>query len=687
MIDRNTIDRIMDAADIVEVVQDFVSLKKRGVNYIGCCPFHNEKTPSFIVSPSKGIFKCFGCGKSGNAVGFVMEHEQMTYPEALKYIARKYGIEVVEKELSEEEQKQNDDRESMRILNEFAAKYFQNNLLNDPEGIAIGLSYFRERGFTDEAIKTFGLGYSLEKRDAFTEHALKNGYKLDFMTRTGLTIVNEETKRRYDRFFGRVMFPVYSISGQIIGFGGRVLKTAEKTAKYVNSPESEIYNKSKTLYGLYQARTEIVRQKKCYLVEGYADVISLFMAGVRNVVASSGTSLTEDQIRIIHRLTDDITVLYDGDSAGIHASVRGIDMLLAQGLNVRVLLLPDGDDPDSFAKKNGSEKTIEYLNTHEEDFIRFKSRLSKQEADKDPLKRAAMITDIVKTISVIEDQIKQTVYLQECSKILEIDENTLYSELMKFRKKKILDGKSPTGYTPAQKPEPQLPQQKQTPRATGNKDLGFLSKEREIMRLLLLHGNKTIANPLDRNKEKPQVVKVAELMIGLMVKYNITELRNSINQQIFSEILNDVYDGNEISERKFINSPDPAISSVAADVCSSSYELSSIWTKNGSVYYGEETRLPEIIIDVCNKYLIEVKKDKKRHLSAELKKLIETNTKQKTQLSTLEQEFANDTANEQLAEEIEALKANCEASNAQAMETMKSIKEITDEITELSLKQ
>lgn len=687
MIDRNTIDRIMDAADIVEVVQDFVSLKKRGVNYIGCCPFHNEKTPSFIVSPSKGIFKCFGCGKSGNAVGFVMEHEQMTYPEALKYIARKYGIEVVEKELSEEEQKQNDDRESMRILNEFAAKYFQNNLLNDPEGIAIGLSYFRERGFTDEAIKTFGLGYSLEKRDAFTEHALKNGYKLDFMTRTGLTIVNEETKRRYDRFFGRVMFPVYSISGQIIGFGGRVLKTAEKTAKYVNSPESEIYNKSKTLYGLYQARTEIVRQKKCYLVEGYADVISLFMAGVRNVVASSGTSLTEDQIRIIHRLTDDITVLYDGDSAGIHASVRGIDMLLAQGLNVRVLLLPDGEDPDSFAKKNGSEKTIEYLNTHEEDFIRFKSRLSKQEADKDPLKRAAMITDIVKTISVIDDQIKQTVYLQECSKILEIDENTLYSELMKFRKKKILDGKSPTGYTPAQKPEPQLSQQKQTPRTTSNKDLGFLSKEREIMRLLLLHGNKTIANPLDRNKEKPQVVKVAELMIGLMVKYNITELRNSINQQIFSEILNDVYDGNEISERKFINSPDPAISSVAADVCSSSYELSSIWTKNGSVYYGEETRLPEIIIDVCNKYLIEVKKDKKRHLSTELKKLIETNTKQKSQLSTLEQEFTNDTANKQLAEEIEALKANCEASNAQAMETMKSIKEITDEITELSLKQ
>ncbi|MBQ2574210.1 MAG: DNA primase, partial [Bacteroidales bacterium] len=327
MIDRNTIDRIMDAADIVEVVQDFVSLKKRGVNYFGCCPFHNEKTPSFIVSPSKGIYKCFGCGKAGNAVGFVMDHEQMTYPEALKYIARKYNIEVVEKELSPEEQQQNDDRESMRILNEFAAKYFQNNLLNNPEGI-IGLAYFRERGFTDEAIKTFGLGYSLPNGTAFTDEALKSGYKLDFMVRNGLTKVDEKTQRKYDFFIGRVMFPFYSISGQVIGFGGRVLDARTKgvNIKYLNSPESEIYDKRKTLYGIYQARGEIVRQKKCYLVEGYTDVISMYMAGVKNVVASSGTSLTEDQIRIIHKLTDDITVLYDGDSAGIHASLRGIDM-------------------------------------------------------------------------------------------------------------------------------------------------------------------------------------------------------------------------------------------------------------------------------------------------------------------------------------------------------------------------
>ena len=689
MIDPTTVEKILDAADIVEVIQDFVSLKKRGVNYIGCCPFHNEKTPSFIVSPSKGIFKCFGCSKAGNVVSFVKEHEQMTYPEALKYIARKYGIEVVEKELSPEEQQKNDDRESMRILNEFAAKYFQNNLLNDPEGIAIGLSYFRERGFTDEAIKTFGLGYSLEKRDAFTEHALKNGYKLDFMTRTGLTIVNDETHRKYDRFFGRVMFPVYSISGQVIGFGGRVLRTAEKTAKYVNSPESEIYNKSKTLYGLYQARTEIVKQKKCYLVEGYADVISMYMAGVRNVVASSGTSLTEDQIRIIHRLTDDVTVLYDGDSAGIHASIRGIDMLLAQGLNVRVLLLPDGEDPDSFAKKYGSEKTIEYLNTHEEDFIRFKSRLSKEEADKDPLKRATMITDIVKTISVIDDQIKQTVYLQECSKILEIDENTLYSELMKFRKKKITEGKTPTGMAYQPKPDQKLPEPKQVPAVTGNKEIGFLSKEQEIIRLLLLHGNKEIANPFDNNNDNPQMLKAAELMVGLMLKSNVTKLRNSINQQIFAEYTNAVCNGREISEKDFINNPDPAISSVAANAIANSYELSEMWTKHGSTYYKEEFRISEIILDVYSKYIMEIRKDEKMKLSAELKVQMEAENKLKSDLESLEAKYetSDDTEKEKLSEEIAEMKNNYANCSKKAIEILKRINELTQEIKDLSLTQ
>ena len=691
MIDRNTIDKIMDAADIVEVVQDFVSLKKRGVNYIGCCPFHNEKTPSFIVSPSKGIYKCFGCGKSGNAVGFVMEHEQMTYPEALKYIARKYNIEIVEKELSPEEQQQNDDRESMRILNEYAAKYYQNILLNDPEGIAIGLSYFRHRGFTDDAIKAFGLGYSLDKRDAFTEDALKNGYKLDFLLRTGLTIVKEDTKKRFDRFSGRVMFPIQSISGQVIGFGGRVLDSRTKgvNVKYMNSPESEIYNKSKTLYGIYQARTEIVRQKKCYLVEGYVDVISMYMAGIKNVVASSGTSLTEDQIRIIHRLTDDITVLYDGDSAGIHASVRGIDMLLEQGLNVRVVLLPDGEDPDSFAMKNGSEKTIEYLHEHEEDFISFKSRLSKQEADKDPLKRAAMITDIIKTISVIDDQIKQKVYLQECSKILEIDENTLYSELMKFRRKKINDGKLPTGYGQQQKPEPELPKQQQVPQASGNKEIGFLSKEHEIIRLLLLHGNKEIANPFDSNNKNPQMLKVSELMVGLMLKDNITQLRNKINQQIFAKISDAVCNGNEISDKEFINNPDPAISSVAADACASSYELSEMWTKHGSTYYKEEFRLTEIILDVYNKYLTEIRKDEKKKLSAELKVQMEKDATLQSQLTALETEY--NTSDDQRKEELETDLTILRDSTAQCKETMleilSKINKLTQEIRELSIKQ
>ncbi|MBO7480525.1 MAG: DNA primase [Bacteroidales bacterium] len=682
MIDRTTIDRIMDAADIVEVVQDFVSLKKRGGNYFGCCPFHNEKTPSFIVSPAKGIFKCFGCGEAGNVATFVMKHEQMSYPEALKYIARKYGIEVVEKELSPEEQQQNDDRESMRMLNKFAENYFQNNLLNNPEGIAIGLSYFRERGFTDEAIKTFGLGYSLPSGTAFTDEALKCGYKLDFMVRNGLTKIDEKTQRKYDFFIGRVMFPFYSISGQVIGFGGRVLDARTKgvNIKYLNSPDSEIYDKRKTLYGLYQARGEIVRQKKCYLVEGYTDVISMYMAGVKNVVASSGTSLTEDQIRIIHKLTDDITVLYDGDSAGIHASLRGIDMILAQGLNVRVLLLPDGEDPDSFARKNGSEKTIEYLNTHEEDFIRFKTRLSKTEADKDPLKRAAMITDIVRTISVIEDQIKQTVYLQECSKILEIDENTLYSELVKLRRKKIMDGKSPNGQAFPSKPEPKLPEPKQVPTAIGNKEIGFLSKEHEIIRILLLYGNKEINNPLDHNRENPQRLKAAELMVALMLQGNITELRNKVNQQIFKEISDAVINGREISEKDFINSPDPAISSVAADACASSYELSKMWEKHGSVYYKEEYKLGEIITDVYRKYLMEIRKDEKRQLSAELKEQMERSKKLKSELASLE---ANGNSND----EIENTRSEAAEIDNKAIEILKRINEITQEIKELSITQ
>lgn len=686
MIDRNTIDKIMDAADIVDIVQDFVSLKKRGVNYLGCCPFHNEKTPSFTVSPAKGIFKCFGCGKSGNAIGFVMEHEQMTYPEALKYVAKKYGIEIVEKELTAEEQQKNDDRESMRILNEFAAKYYQNILLNDPEGIALGLSYFRERGFTDEAIHTFGLGYSLQKSTAFTDEALKSGYNLDFLIRTGLTIENEETHRKYDRFIGRVMFPIHSISGQVVGFGGRVLDARTKgvNIKYMNSPESEIYNKRKTLYGLFQARTEIAKQKKCYLVEGYSDVISLHMAGVKNVVASSGTSLTEEQVQMIHRLTDDVTVLYDGDAAGIHASIRGIDILLSQGLNIRVLLLPDGEDPDSFAKKFGSEKTIEYLNSHEEDFISFKSRLAKAEAKDDPLKRADMIKDMVKTIAVIDDQIKQTVYLQECSKILEIDENTLYSELVKYRKTKILDGKLPTGQTPSKwtKPEPQAPKV-QIPVAIRKKGQGFEAKEHEIIRILLLYGNKEIVNPLDKSTE-PQMIKAGKLMVALLVSSNI-KLRNTTYQKILEEITAKILNGEDINDKDYINNPDPVISSAAADVCSLSYELSEMWTKHGSSYFKEELMLPEIIIDVHGKYLLEIRKDEKKRLTSEMMQQSEANAKLQSQISALEGEHITDGNN--TSDEIARLKNELANGEAKLQDIVKKITEANTEIKDLSLQQ
>lgn len=675
MIDRSTIERIIDATDIVDVIQDFVSLKKRGVNYIGCCPFHNEKTPSFIVSPAKGIFKCFGCGKSGNAVGFVMEHEQFTYPEALKYLACKYNIDVVEKELTQEEQQGNDDRESMRILNSFAAKYFQNNLLNTDEGIAIGLSYFRERGFTDEVINTFGLGYSLEKSTALTDEALSKGYKLDFLARTGLTIINSENQRKYDRFFGRAMFPIHNISGQIIGFGGRTLRTNDKTAKYVNSPESEVYNKRKTLYGIYQARTEIVRQKKCYLVEGYADVISMHIAGIKNVVASSGTSLTVEQTQMLRRLTEDVTVLYDGDSAGIHASLRGIDMLLEQGLNIRIVLLPDGEDPDSFAKANGSEKTIAYLNDNEEDFIRFKSKLSKKETEKDPLKRAATITDMVKTISLIDDRIKQTVYIQECSKILEIDENTLYNELAKYRKKRLLESKQQKNTeTSTFTANDNSPIAESVPVKVQINDRNFAPKEREILRILLLYGNREISNPLDKS-ENPQNIKVCVLLVALFLQHEI-QLRDETNQKIFAEITQAVLAQTEFSDKTFINHCDLDIAARAADLCSENYELSTMWTKHGVAYYKEEHRLSEIVIDMYQKYMTEIHKEEKKIQTNELKNTM-------LQVEQLRQKLAI----EQDETQRLILQNEFDAANERTSSILKRISEINTEINDLSLKQ
>ena len=426
----------MDAAQIVDVVSEFVTLRRRGVNYIGLCPFHNEKTPSFSVSPSKGVCKCFSCGKGGNVVHFIMEHEQLTYYEALKWLAKKYGIEVKERELSNEEKQAQSIRESLFLVNDFANKYFQDILHNHRDGQAIGMSYFRQRGFRDDIIKKFQLGFSTESRDALFQEAKKKGFNTDYLVKTGLCYTRDDGQLR-DRFWGRVMFPVHTLSGKVVAFGGRVLNTADKkVAKYVNSPESEIYHKSRELYGIYFAKQAIVKQDKCFLVEGYTDVISMHQAGVENVVASSGTSLTSGQIRMIHRFTNNITVLYDGDMAGIKASIRGIDMLLEEGMNIKVMLLPDGDDPDSFARKHNATEFQEYIAAHEVDFIRFKTNLLMSDAGGDPYKRAALITDIVKSIAVIPEAIVRSEYIKECSQMLHVEERILVSEVAKLKKEK-----------------------------------------------------------------------------------------------------------------------------------------------------------------------------------------------------------------------------------------------------------
>ena len=435
MIDQATIDKIMAATDIVDVVSDFVSLRRRGANYWGLCPFHDDRSPSFSVSPSKGVCKCFSCGKGGSAIHFIMEHEQLSYYEALKYLAKKYNIEVHEKELSDEERQKRSERENMFVINTFAQEFFSKSLLETDEGRSVGLAYFKERGFNEDIIRKFGLGYSPEKRDALAVEAQKRGYKIDYLLKTGLCRETQEG-RIYDLFSGRVMFPVYSVSGKVVAFGGRILKSGVKISKYFNSPESDIYHKSDELYGIYQAKRAIEKERRCYLVEGYTDVLSMHQSGIENVVASSGTALTHGQIRLIHRFTDNITVLYDGDAPGIKASLRGIDLLLQEGLNIKVVLLPDGEDPDSFSKSQSAESFTRYIKGHETDFIRFKTQLLLEDAGEDPIKRADIISNIVESISLIPDAIVRSVYVQECSRLLQIDEQVLLSELNKRRQKR-----------------------------------------------------------------------------------------------------------------------------------------------------------------------------------------------------------------------------------------------------------
>ena len=482
MISKSTIDQVFDAARVEEVIGDFVQLKKAGSNFKGLSPFSDERSPSFMVSPVKQIWKDFSSGKGGTSISFLMEHEHFTYPEAIKYLAKKYNIEVEETEQSNEDKIQADARESMYLVSEFASSYFKNILLKTDKGQAIGKGYFKERGFTDMTIETFGLGYSLDEWQAFTDEALKKGYAIEYLEKTGLTIVKEE--KRFDRFKGRVMFPIQSMSGRVLGFGGRILTSDKKAAKYLNSPESDIYQKSKILYGLYHAKQSIAKLDNCYLVEGYTDVIQFHQTGIKNVVSSSGTALTSDQIRLINRLTKNITVLFDGDEASIRASLRGIDLILEQGMNVKVCTFPDGEDPDSFARKKTEQELRQYLENNAKDFIAYKASLLMKDAKNDPVKKAGLIRDMVTSISKIPDRIQTEIYIQECSRIMDISEEVLFSSLAQIKKKSFEEANK--GFKKNQKVFDVVQRNEPVKKVNIQYEL-----ERKIIEILLLYGNKT----------------------------------------------------------------------------------------------------------------------------------------------------------------------------------------------------
>ncbi len=595
MLDQSTVDRIIDAARIQEVVSDYVTLRKRGVNMIGLCPFHNEKTPSFTVSPAKGIFKCFGCGKGGNSVHFIMEHEQISYYEALKFLARKYHIEFKEREFSPEEMAARNDRESMFLVNEFAQKYFSTTLHNRIEGKSIGLSYFRERGFRDDIIRKFQLGYSLDLRDDFTQTALREGYNKEYLIKTGLTLENEQGYLT-DRFRGRVMFPVHTLSGKVVAFGGRIIRKDDKAAKYVNSPESEIYHKSNELYGIYFAKQAIVREDRCFLVEGYTDVISMHQTGIENVVASSGTSLTPGQIRLIHRFTDNVTIIYDGDPAGIKASIRGIDMLLEEGLNIRVLLLPDGDDPDSFARKTNAVDFIEFVNKNSVDFLRFKTRLLIDDAGNDPVKRAALISDIVRSISIIPNQVIRGEYIKECSILLKTDEAMLYHEINKL--KASAREKSAT-------PQTNVQSQTVTPEtSTAINKVLFDSEEKNLLQLLIKFGH-LLKFYIDDNKEKR--ISVAEYVFTELDMDDLS-FHNPLHQRMMNEYKAHCMTQTNSAEKFFTFHPDPEISQLAIELLSEKYTLSKVHSKMKEII-PDENRLndltPRLVYEYKNSLLIE----------------------------------------------------------------------------------
>lgn len=606
MIDRSTIELIMDTAKVEEVVGDFVALRKRGVNMIGLCPFHNEKTPSFTVSPAKNLWKCFGCGKGGKPVHFIMEHEQLNYYDALRWLAKKYNIEIHERELTNEEKEQQSLRESLFVINQYAQQFFTSTLHNSEEGRAIGLNYFRHRGIHDEIIEKFGLGYAPEKRDALATTAIKAGYNADLMAKTGVCYKTDDG-RLMDRFWGRCIFPVHTISGKVVAFGGRILQNNNKAAKYVNSPESDIYHKSDHLYGLYFAKQAIMQADRCILVEGYLDVISMYQAGIKNVVASSGTSLTTGQIRLIHRFTNNVTLLYDGDKAGIKASLRGTDMLLEEGMNINVVLLPEGEDPDSYAQAHSTEEVEEYINRNKVDFIRFKTSLLLDEVGEDPVSRANLVGDIVKSIAVIPNEILRSEYIKKCSEMLKVSEQLLVRETGKIRVKRNEEMQkrynSETAGNEEESPEtPATEFQKEIMETYSNNPLH--SKEKAIIQFLLRNGDKLVQVPANEADGTPAFTETVISHLYYSFHEDGIELSHPLYKRVFEEAAQYAADVNFSPERHFITHPDSEISRLAADLCSERYMLSKFFTAQSG---GEERNEMAILFEQTTRLSIAYK--------------------------------------------------------------------------------
>ncbi len=608
MIDRATVDKIMEATNIVEVVSEFVNLRKSGVNYKGLCPFHDDKTPSFMVSPARQICKCFSCGEGGNAVNFLMKHEQITYPEALRWLAKKYNIEIQERELTDDEKREQSDRESMFVVNEWACQYFHEILKNDVDGIAIGKQYFRSRGIRDDIIEKFQLGFALTKRDALANEARRKGFKDEFLIKTGLCYENE--KGIYDRFAGRAIFPWLNVSGKVVAFGGRKLDAATKGVqqKYVNSPDSEIYHKERELYGIYQAKKAIVKEECVYMVEGYTDVIAMHQCGLENVVANSGTALSNYQIRLLHRFTNNIVLLYDGDEAGIHAAMRGTDMLLQEGMNIKVLLLPDGDDPDSFARKHTAQQFKDYIEQHQTDFIQFKTDLLLKGVT-DPIKRAEAINNIVRSISVIPDNVVRDTYLSDCARRLEVNESTLINQLNKYiaqERERPQEGTAATGATEEKAPVAD---------AIGlHTSLEQTTEvERLLVRAIIRHGDEIIFDNVEADDGQLITLNVAQY-IDYDLGLDNLQFSDARYQRILQEAVDHSQDPDFKAEPYFMQHPDPAISQLAATLAIDRHQLSrsfEVKQRAGAMRQHVEHLILDFRMDIINQQL--------KHLNRQMK--------------------------------------------------------------------